>query len=118
MWTFRRPCMDRPVPRPFLHNAWLDVTTKNQKDERRSAGARARADAALDPRGAARFLRGWSAAEKRKRRSTVCVGLDPQRFYGPVHDSGGRSAATSLLVWGAAPEMACGWGVTSPCRVA
>src|SRR5207249_5738934 len=36
-WTFRRPCMDRPVPRPFLHNAWLDMTTTNQKDSRGSA---------------------------------------------------------------------------------
>ena len=29
-----------------------------------------------------------------------------------------RSLAASLLVWGAAPGTACGWGVTSPCRVA
>jgi hypothetical protein len=26
-WTFRRPCMGRPVPRQFLRNALLDVTT-------------------------------------------------------------------------------------------
>jgi hypothetical protein len=24
---FRRPCMGRPVPREFMRNAWLDVTT-------------------------------------------------------------------------------------------
>src|SRR5882724_10067349 len=26
-WTFRRPCMGRPVPRQFLRNTLLDVTT-------------------------------------------------------------------------------------------
>jgi hypothetical protein len=26
-WTFRRPCMGRPVPRQFMRNALLDVTT-------------------------------------------------------------------------------------------
>ena len=26
-WTCRRPCMDRPVPRQFLRNVLLDVTT-------------------------------------------------------------------------------------------
>jgi hypothetical protein len=25
-WTFRRPCMGRPVRRQFLRNEWLDVT--------------------------------------------------------------------------------------------
>jgi hypothetical protein len=25
-WTFRRPVMGRPVPRPCMRNAWLDVT--------------------------------------------------------------------------------------------
>jgi hypothetical protein len=29
-----------------------------------------------------------------------------------------RSGAASLLVWGAAPDTACGWGGTPPCRVA
>jgi hypothetical protein len=29
-----------------------------------------------------------------------------------------RSAAASPLVWGAAPDTACGWGVTAPWRVA
>ena len=37
---------------------------------------------------------------------------------GRVHACGGWSVAASLLVWGAVPEMACGSGVTSPCRVA
>ena len=27
LWTFRRPCMGRPVPRQFMRNAVLDVTT-------------------------------------------------------------------------------------------
>ena len=27
LWTFRRPFMARPVPRQFLRNALLDVTT-------------------------------------------------------------------------------------------
>ena len=27
LWTFRRPFMGRPVPRQFLRNALLDVTT-------------------------------------------------------------------------------------------
>jgi hypothetical protein len=26
-WTFRRPCMGRPVPRQFMRDALLDVTT-------------------------------------------------------------------------------------------
>ena len=26
-WTFRRPCMARPVPRQLLRNAVLDLTT-------------------------------------------------------------------------------------------
>jgi hypothetical protein len=26
-WTFRRPCMGRPVPRQFMRNALLDLTT-------------------------------------------------------------------------------------------
>ena len=39
-------------------------------------------------------------------------GADPRICHGTVHDPGGRSAAASLLVWGAAPGMACGWGVT------
>jgi len=27
LWTFRRPCMGRPVPREFMRNALLDLTT-------------------------------------------------------------------------------------------
>ena len=27
LWTFRRPCMGRPGPRPCMRNALLDVTT-------------------------------------------------------------------------------------------
>ena len=27
LWTFRRPCMGRPVPRPLMRNELLDVTT-------------------------------------------------------------------------------------------
>ena len=27
LWTFRRPCMGRPVPRQLLRNALLDLTT-------------------------------------------------------------------------------------------
>ena len=42
----------------------------------------------------------------------------PAGSHRTVQDRGGRSVAASLLVWGAAPAMACGWGVTSPCRVA
>src|SRR5436305_11667565 len=26
-WTFRRPCMGRPVPRQFMRNALFDLTT-------------------------------------------------------------------------------------------
>ena len=26
-WTFRRSCMRRLVPRQFMRNAWLDLTT-------------------------------------------------------------------------------------------
>jgi len=46
------------------------------------------------------------------------VSLAPQRSRGTGHELGVRSVAASLLVWGAAPGMACGWGVTSPSRVA
>ncbi len=27
LWTFRRPCMGRPVPRQLLRNELLDLTT-------------------------------------------------------------------------------------------
>jgi hypothetical protein len=27
LWTFRRPCMGRPVPHQLLRDEWLDVTT-------------------------------------------------------------------------------------------
>ena len=37
---------------------------------------------------------------------------------GTVHATEVCSAATSLLVWGAAPGTACGWGDTGPWRVA
>jgi hypothetical protein len=46
------------------------------------------------------------------------VRLDSQLSRGTGHERGVRSVAASLLVWGAAPGMACGWGVTSPSRVA
>src|SRR5919197_6351378 len=45
-------------------------------------------------------------------------GLAPPRSHGNGHVLRVRSLAASLLVWGAAPETACGWGVTPPCRVA
>jgi hypothetical protein len=35
-----------------------------------------------------------------------------------AHTPGLRSAAASPLVWGAAPDTACGWGATAPWRVA
>ena len=35
-----------------------------------------------------------------------------------THTPGVCSAAASPLVWGAAPETACGWGATAPWRVA
>jgi hypothetical protein len=45
-------------------------------------------------------------------------GADPQSAPDTVHDLGVRSAAASPLVWGAAPDTACGWGGTAPWRVA
>jgi hypothetical protein len=36
------------------------------------------------------------------------------RQLGVIHAPGVRSLATSLLVWGAAPETACGSGITAP----
>lgn len=47
-----------------------------------------------------------------------CWGSDPQCSQRTVHACRGQLVAASLLVWGAAPETACGWGVTPPCRVA
>ena len=55
-----------------------------------------------------------SAAAQLKQRSLRGGGMDPQRSPRTVHACGGRSVAASLLVWGAAPETACGWGVTPP----
>jgi O-methyltransferase domain len=45
-------------------------------------------------------------------------GPDPRLDHGTGHAPGGRSAATAPLVWGAAPETACGLGVTALWRVA
>jgi hypothetical protein len=41
-------------------------------------------------------------------------GADPRISYGTVRDPGARSAAASCLVWGAAPDVACGLGATAP----
>ena len=27
LWTFRRPCMGRPVPRQLMRHEWVDLTT-------------------------------------------------------------------------------------------
>ena len=76
--------------------------------------ARGAADATMPPACSTPVTLSW----RRRREDRVARCVRPEIPQGSVHDLGGRSVAASLLVWGAAPEMACGWGATPPWRVA
>ena len=67
---------------------------------------RGAADATMPPSGSTLVTLSW----RRRGEDRVARFVRTVIPQGSVHDLGGRSVAASLLVWGAAPETACGWG--------